>query len=210
MVVVRARGTVALISNAFLHLAACCASGRIVVGQHLLTGKESPPLNDPIERIFLTRSLHETEEVTVDIEEKIADLIAYADLICYPMGSFYSSQLVNFLTAGVGAAICANPCPKVFIPGTGQDPELFGKTLSNQIEELLACLRKEDPEHIAENDVLNLVLLDETADYAGTLDRQAFEKRGISVVSRQLVSSSSWPLSDSGLLVPLLVSLACK
>ncbi|MBO4793835.1 MAG: GAK system CofD-like protein [Deltaproteobacteria bacterium] len=207
---VRARGTVALISNEFLHLAACCASGRIVVGQHLLTGKETPPLNDPIERIFLTRSLHETEEISVNIEEKIADLIAYADLICYPMGSFYSSLLVNFLPAGVGAAICANPCPKVFIPSTGQDPELFGKTLSEQVEELLACLRKDDPEHIADSDVLNFVLLDETADYAGTLDEQAFEKRGISVVHRPLVSSSSRPLIDSGLLVPLLVSLACK
>ena len=82
--------------------------------------------------------------------------------------------------------------------------------VNRQIEELLACLRKDDPEHIADSDVLNFVLLDETADYAGTLDGKAFEKRGISVVHRPLVSASSRPLIDSGLLVPLLVSLACK
>jgi 2-phospho-L-lactate transferase/gluconeogenesis factor (CofD/UPF0052 family) len=46
------------------------------------------------------------------------DLIREAELICYPMGSFYSSLIANLLPKGVGKAVSRNPCPKVFIPNT--------------------------------------------------------------------------------------------
>ena len=53
---VEARGTVRPVLNRYLHLGAMLADGQVVVGQHLLTGKEVPPLEKKIAHLFLSMS----------------------------------------------------------------------------------------------------------------------------------------------------------
>ncbi|NLC71428.1 MAG: GAK system CofD-like protein [Desulfuromonadaceae bacterium] len=206
---VHVRGKVRPVTDYHLYLAAELENGDILIGQHRLTGKEVPPIRHPIRRIFLTPSLEDPIELEIPVAEKIVELIAEADLICYPMGSFYSSLLVNLLSSGMGAAIRANPCPKVFIPNTCKDPELFGKTLPDQVEELLICLKKDDPKGIADHEVLNLVLLDnEFAGYPGRLNREELKKRGIEVAACRLINPTRHPMIDEKLLAPILLSLS--
>ena len=206
---VRGRGVVRPVTDHSLHLGAELKNGEIVIGQHLLTGKEHPPLQHPIRRLFLTRSLGDATAVEIPVSEKIVELISEAELICYPMGSFFTSLLANFLPAGIGEAIRANPCPKVFIPNTLPDPELKGKTLPEQVETLLSYLKKDNPQGIADREVLNLVLLDEEwAGYTGLLDRQNLRGRGIEVIDCQLISRLRRPLIDEKFLVPILLSLS--
>jgi len=205
---VHVQGIVRPITECYLHLAAELENGEILIGQHRLTGKEAPPIHSPVRRIFLTSSLDERIEADIPLTADIAGLISRADLICYPMGSFYSSLLANLFLRGVGTAIRANPCPKVFIPNTWEDPELFGKTLGDQVEELLRCLRKDNPLGIADSEVLNLVLVDgKHTGYCGGLDSQSLQKRGIEVADCRLVTPFRHPLIDERLLVPMLLSL---
>ena len=49
-------------------------------------------------------------------------------MICYPIGSFYSSVIANLLPDGVARAVAENDCPKIFIPNTGVDKEMLGRT----------------------------------------------------------------------------------
>ncbi|NLV23729.1 MAG: GAK system CofD-like protein [Deltaproteobacteria bacterium] len=206
---VHVRGTVRPVTDYPLHLAAELENGDILIGQHRLTGKQVPPLSQSIRRIFLTPSLEDVVELEIPAAKKIVDLISEAELICYPMGSFYSSLLANLLPCGVGAAIRANPCPKVFIPSTFDDPELIGKTLADQVEELVACLKRDDPGGIADGEVLNLILIDERfAPYRGRLHRQQLKERGIEVVDCRLVPSKQRPVIDGKLLAPILLCLS--
>lgn len=205
---VHCRGIVRPVTEQCLHLAAELENGDIIVGQHRLTGKEFPPIEHPIRRIFLTRSLKDETPLKIPVTEKIVDLISEAELICYPMGSFYSSLLTNLLPAGTGEAIRANPCPKVFIPNTVHDSEIKGKSLSDLIEILLFYLKKDAPTGISDREVLNLVLLDETyKNYHGPLNREQLKQRGIEVIDRPLISARSHPLIEGKLLVPILLSL---
>jgi hypothetical protein len=87
-------------------------------------------------------------------------LIQEADLVCYPLGSFSSSLLANFLPSGVGRAIAGLDCPKVFVPGTAPDPELYGKTPSDQVAELLSYLRADRPAGTSDGDLHDFAVVD--------------------------------------------------
>jgi len=119
------RGVVRPITNTSLHLAGQLENGKWIVGQHLLTGKEVPPIASRIKRLGISQSRPIPDLVDVNIREKIRKLILEAELICYPMGSFYSSRIANLLPRGVGQAVAENDCPKVYIPNTGVDPEQY-------------------------------------------------------------------------------------
>ncbi len=159
---IQARGEVRLIANADAHLRARLANGRTVVGQHRLTAKEVPPLESPIEHIDLVDP--SGQAIAVSIRQKIVHLITSADLICYPIGSFYTSVVANLLPQGVAEAIAAAGCPKIYIPNPVPDPETAGLSLSDQIRTLLryAC-----PPGTSPTEVLNFVVLDPTATYSG-------------------------------------------
>jgi CofD-related protein of GAK system len=205
---VNVRGVVRPIANANLHLVAELENGEFVVGQHLLTGKEVPPITAPVKKIFLASSRQSPEPTTLDVRDKMKALIRSADLICYPMGSFYSSLLSNLLLKGVCEAIRRNPKPKVFIPNTGSDPELFGQSLTDQVETLLYYLKQDDPDHTKDSDVLNVILIDErNGSYPGQLDKNDLARRGITVINCRLVSMRSQPYIDEKMLVPMLLSL---
>jgi CofD-related protein of GAK system len=205
---VNVRGTVRPVLDRHLHLVAELESRDILVGQHLLTGKEVPPISSAVKRVFLSESRETPWPVDVAIPNKIKKLIRGADLICYPMGSFFSSIISNLLPGGVGDAIAANKCPKIFIPNTGTDPELYGTDLGRQVEILLHYL-KGDNGGLGDEDVLNFILIDErSGGYDGFLDQARLQQRGIHVIDCRLVSLRSRTRIDEKLLVPTLLSLA--
>lgn len=206
---VNVRGTVRPIVNANLHLVAELEDGQILIGQHLLTGKEVPPIDARVKTVFLSESRQAPVATKRSIREKMNALIRSADLICYPMGSFYSSLLSNVMLGGVSNAIRRNPCAKVFIPNTGTDPELFGHSLADQVEILLETLKRDDSAPIEDSDVLNTILVDErNGHYPGCLDRDDLARRGINMINCRLVSMRSQPYIDEKMLVPILLSLA--
>ncbi|MDQ7031423.1 MAG: GAK system CofD-like protein [Desulfonauticus sp.] len=205
---VEAKGVVRAIINKNLHLIAILENGEIVCGQHKLTGKEFPPISSKVKKVYLSKSLDNPEPVVVVVRDKIKKLIAEAELICYPIGSFYSSLIANLLPSGVAESIASNPCPKIFVPNTAKDPECFGLDLYNMVETLLFYLRKDSPD-VSVDKLLNFVLLDEDlALYPGAEDSIAKLKNiGIEVIKCKLVSPNSYPYIEAEWLVKSLLSI---
>jgi 2-phospho-L-lactate transferase/gluconeogenesis factor (CofD/UPF0052 family) len=138
----------------------------------------------------------------------MASLIGSAELICYPPGSFYSSLVANLLPCGVGRAVAANPCPKVYVPNPSHDPEAPGMSVAARVRALVDYVCADDPDHIAVSDVLQFVLVDEKrGEYPGGLEKEEIESMGIRVVHCPLISDESAPYFDPELLTPVLLSL---
>lgn len=204
---VQAKGTVRPIVNRYLHLVAELVDGSIVVGQHMITGKEVPPLLAKIKRIYLAEDENHPEEVYVHLRDKMEWLISDAELICYPMGSFYSSIVANLLPKGVGSAIAKNQVPKVYVPNTGYDPECIGMGLTEQVYKLVeyGC---RDGADIEPTDIINFVVIDnQSGSYQGTIDHENLKQLGIEVIDCRLVSERTAPYIDEELLLPVLLSL---
>jgi len=202
-------GLVRPILNRHLHLVAALENGEIRIGQHTLTGKETSPIPSPVRRIWLSDDRDNPTPVDVPIRGKMDQLIRKAELICYPMGSYYSSILANLLPRGVGRAVAANPCPKVFVPNTGnRDPESLGMSLTDQVARLIDYLKQDDPGGISTDQVLDFVLVDgKQGHYPGGVDEMALKKIGVRVIDLPLVSEDSRPDIDAQCLVPVLLSL---
>lgn len=203
------RGIVRPVINKDLHLVAETENGEVIVGQHLLTGKEASPISSKIKRLYISTEKENPSPASISIRNKMKQLISKAELICYPMGSFYSSLIANLLPKGVGTAISQNPCLKVYIPNTGNhDPEEYGLDLEEQIHLLIKYLRDDDPENILPKDVLNFVIIDKkNGNYIGKADEKALNKIGIKIIDTPLVSPESHPYIDEKLLIPVLISL---
>jgi CofD-related protein of GAK system len=200
------RGTVRPIANRFLHLAAELEDGTVIIGQHLLTGKEVASITSRIKKIYLTDDPKTPNPFELKLRNKVKSLIARAELICYPMGSFFSSILVNFLVNGVGDAVAASRVPKIYIPNTGHDPECLGYTVMDQVDALLAYGRR-DNKKIAVGDLINFVLVDrKNGAYPGGIEEKYFTRKGIQLIECSLISRSSSPYIDETLLLPVLLS----
>ena len=215
---VEARGTVRPVLNQDLHLAAELEDGRIVVGQHLLTGKEVPPLDSAVKRLFLSSSPDAPEPVQPTggpgVGEDVAGLIQGADLICYPMGSFYSSVVANLLPRGVGRAVASAQCPKVFVPNPTFDPEQTGLSLAGSVRVLFEYLdRGCGGECTAPGETLLDFLLIDSANgaYPGTpdipMDLDKIRGMGVEIIDVPLITPESRPFFDPGLLLEQLLSL---
>lgn len=205
---VRVLGVVRPVISKDLHLVAQLDNGETIVGQHLLTGKETDPIQSKIKCIYLSAKTRIPERIRPAIRKKIRNLIRGAELICYPMGSYYTSILANLLPAGVGKAVAENPCPKVYIPNTAYDPEQYGLSLTEQISRLVSYLSDDNPENIRPTDVLNYVMIDsKNAHYSGGVETEKIEKMGIEIIDCPLISQETSPLIDETLLVPNLLSL---
>ncbi|MBD3234737.1 MAG: GAK system CofD-like protein [candidate division Zixibacteria bacterium] len=206
---VEVRGTVRPVTNEGMNLVAELESGETVVGQHLITGKEHPPISSKITRVYLTDNRVNSKETSVSIRDKIRDLIESAQLICYPMGSFYSSIIANLLPSGVGEAIAQTTCPKVFVPNTYDDPETYGLPVDEQIETLLHYLMEDNAEKSNPRDYLNYIVVDkEEGAYQGEIKEKRMEELGIEVINYPLIDGNSSKRIDPNRISEILLTLA--
>ena len=205
---VQVRGEVRLLINSNLQLRAVLEGGGHLIGQHLLTGKETAPLSRAVTELSLVDPAKGNAPVRPLIRDKIREAIRNADLICYPVGSFYSSLVANLLPSGVGQAISQAPCPKVFIPNTFADPESVGLSLAGQVRTLLRHLRADAPDSIAISDVLSFVLLDPAITYPDTKNpERELASLGIQIIKTPLTVKNTGAI-DPHLLCQALISLA--
>lgn len=203
---VESRGIVKPIVNDFLHLVTELENGEKLIGQHLLTGKECPSIKSRVKDIYLSKSDEKLDICTTAITEDVKNLIEKADLIIFPMGSFYSSILANLLPNGVSKAIAANPNPKIFIPNTLPDPEQYGMSFEDSLKKLVKTLQKDT--NLPVNKFLNFILVDKrNAQYPYESDFSCAEKMGIKTIDTSLVSKESYPYIDSKYLIKVLLSL---
>jgi CofD-related protein of GAK system len=206
---VNVQGTVRAIANKDLHLAAHLENGECVIGQHLLTGKETSPIESPIREVFLNSSATEYQPATAQLRKKNRKLIQEAELICYPPGSFYSSLMANLLPAGVGTAVVANDCPKLLIPNLGTDPEQLGLGFDQMVKTLVNRLQSDVTEDKDPTQFLNFVLADSRhGKCPWDVTEKALNKLGIQLVDTPLISDASAPYYDDDLLVSALLSFA--
>jgi CofD-related protein of GAK system len=193
---VAVRGIVRPVVDSNLHLTAELQDGTVVVGQHRITS----PLSAPIRGLRLNEDVH--------IDDRTAQLIDEAELICFPIGSFWTSVMACLLPRGVGGAVARAGCPKVYVPNLGYDPEALGLAPHDQVRVLLEQLRRDAGEATPTELLLHFVLVDsERGEYAGGLDIDAIEALGVEVIDVPLVSDETAPLIESRRLVELLLSL---
>ena len=204
---VQARGEVRPVINKHLNLVAELEDGTIVPAQHLLTGKECAPIPVKVKDVWISGLDDPQDRQHPAIRTKMRELITEAELICYPMGSFYSSIIANLLPRGVGRAVASNPCPKAFIPNTGRDPECTGLSVAEQAERIAHYVALDDP-HTTPPEALTFVVVDKkNGDYRGGLDIPRMEALGCRIIDVPLVSKKSAPYIDETLLAPVLLSL---
>ena len=204
---VKVNGIVRSIVEDNYHLAAELEDGSQVIGQHQLTGKEAAPITSAIKKLRLSADLKSMRRVTSKLKRRNRKLITTAELICYPPGSFFSSLVANLLPYGVAEAIAENPCPKIYIPNRGQDPEQIGMTLNDQIDTLLARLQGQFEQPIEPTRFLNFVLYDSRemeVDYE--IDVARFAKMGIQVIDTPLIRTNRPKIYDNSKLVKALIS----
>lgn len=198
------QGTVRAITDDNLHLAAELASGEVVVGQHLLTGKEHPALTSPINDFFLNNGLKEKNPAAAVFPDRNRTLVRSADLVCFAPGSFYTSLIANLLPEGVGNAIASRTVPKVYVPSLGEDPEARDLNLADRVHTLLTYLRRDAGADCPTHRLLNFVIVDSSIADAETAEISA---RGITVLKLDLVTRQTAPFYDPVPLCEALVSL---
>jgi CofD-related protein of GAK system len=202
------RGLVRCIVDDDLHLCAELADGTRVVGQHLLTGKEAAAISSTIRELYLVDRLDTPRRASASIDEKVRRSIEAADLICYPMGSFYSSVVANLLPKGVGRAIVSARGPRVYVPNTGHDPEQYGMSLADSLEALVRYVRADAGQDVPLGRIVNLVLLDrDPSHYGMPVDLERLERLGVQVACLELVTESSSPHAHPLRLTEALLSL---
>jgi CofD-related protein of GAK system len=202
------RGLVRPIVDADLHLCAELADGQRVLGQHRLTGKEAPAITAAVRELYLVDALGSARRATSAISDKVRRSIEAADLLCYPMGSFYSSVVANLLPHGVGQAIVSASGPRVYIPNTGSDPEQLGMSLADSLEQLIRYVRADAGAEVPVERIVNVVLLDRDPRHYGLrVDLERLESMGVQVVSLELVTETSRPHAQPLRLTEALLSL---
>jgi CofD-related protein of GAK system len=203
---VEVRGQVRPVVADNLHLAATLQNGETLVGQHRITGDAVLKARSPIRELFLSASADRPERIQTEISPDAAALIDNAEIICYPMGSFYSSIMANLLPRGVGAAVAGNRCPKAFIPNTVPDPEQYGMSLSDIVGTMIRCLQAGHPGK--PTDYLDWIILDRGwGKYPFDLDLQKIKDWGIGILDVSLVTQESFPYVDPERLCSVLLSL---
>lgn len=215
------RGTVLTIVSDDLHLAARLADGSVVLGQHRITARDEVPLPSPVHKLFLTRHVP-TADSSVDAQAcKIQPCVCQAqltpaagtwlraaDMICYPMGSFYTSVLANLLPQGVGLAVVDAPCPKVYIPNSGHDPEQGGMSVAQAVACILETLRQ-DAGPVPAHALLQKVLVDSASGlYAGGIDAEGIAAQGVEVCDVPLVCAGDSMRHDPQLTAQALLAVS--
>ena len=201
-------GQVHVTVNDRLHLGARLEDGRIIHGQHLLTGKEAHKIDSPIDDFYLIEELGSEKKSHAVLQKKKKKLILQSDLICYSPGSFYTSLIANLLPKGVGQAIEECVCPKVYVPSLGKDPERLGLSIDHSIFKLLSYLKRDCADTVKERNLLTHVFIDsQNGEKLKPETIIKLEKFGVDVMDVRLISADSKPYYDPQLLVIALLSL---
>ncbi len=201
------RGQVRCVVDAHLDLGAELADGSTVNRQHLLTAKETPPIANRIQRIGLVDRENGDVETSVSIERAVGVAITEADLIVYPMGSFFTSLAANLLPIGVGRSITRAGCPRVYVPSSDRDPEMIGLSVGAAAERIVRLVKGGTSDRLDARDALDLVLIDsKRGQYPSGLELERIEAMGARVVDLELASSGSSPRLDARLLSAVLLS----
>lgn len=194
------RGTVLPITNDDLHLAAALQDGCVVLGQHRITAQGIDALASPVRQLFLTRHVPTLDDVvdsqackvtpcecTAQLSPAAGTWLRAADAICYPMGSFYTSVLANLLPEGVGRAVAAAGCPKLYVPNSGEDPEQRGMSVAQAVAILLRTLRQ-DAGDVPAQRLLQKVLVDvRHGVYVGGIDAEGIAAQGVELCDQPMV-----------------------
>jgi CofD-related protein of GAK system len=205
---VEVRGAVRPVVTDDLHLAARLTDGSRIVGQHLLAGKEAVAIASPVVDLSLVGDLQSSAPARAEIDAKTSAVITNSDLIVFPMGSFYSSVVANLLPAGVGRAIVAAGCPKIYVPNTGTDPEQLGMSIGESVDRILEFVRRDAGRDAAARAILDCVLVDSSSGaYSTPLDLDRIRSRGIDVVDIAMVGSDERRRIAPDVLAELLASL---
>ena len=201
---IEARGLVRPVAAVDLQLLADFEDGSSILGQHRFTGKESQAPASKLVKLRLANNQGEPVP-QVKLKDKVGQFIEQADLICYPMGSFFSSLTANFLVSGVGDKIAANPCPKVYVPNLGLDPEQKGYEVIQLVDRLLEMLKASSRYPGWDTDYLNFLLIDRQKGHQiGKAEMEQLEARGIQVVDVELVGETPQKIEEEKLLAVLL------
>ena len=204
---VSVRGTVRPTALDNVHLVALHEGGERTVGQHRI-GKPETLGRGTIADVELAADLEVGEPVSIAADEISLGLIDRADLICFPMGSFFGSVLANLLPLGVGRRMRACDCPKIYIPNTGCDPEMKGYSLSTAVEKLLELVRRDAGADTPTREILDFVLIDaERGAYEIELDVARLAQLGVPVIDTRLVGEDPTRIEPQRL-VEVLLSLA--
>jgi len=204
---VESRGMVKPVLAQDLHLAAELSNGLVIAGQHRITnGEQIHKAGVSIRKIFITSSREAPVEVHPAADPDVTALIGSAEVICYPVGSFYTSVMANLLPTGVGGAIAGNVCPKVFVPNTLFDGEQFGMSLGEAVETIIGYLAADAPGKIPA-DFLNLLIIDSQIRYPFDLEMERVRALGIDILDVRLTTPESYPYIDPRCLCDVLLSL---
>lgn len=179
---VNLRGTVRPTVTDDAHLVAIHENGERTVGQHRIGKEESLP-RGRIEGLELTTALIDGVPIEVDADEFSLRLIGMADVIVFPMGSFFGSVLANLVPRGVGRAVFESSSPRVYVPNSGLDLEMRGYTVSQCVSKIAEFVSKDVGEELKPSQVLDFVLIDSKGlEYATPLDLEELHELGVQVV----------------------------
>ncbi len=180
----------------FAHLKAKLRDGSVLIGQHRLTGKECKPIESPVMALSTVQDLTGGSAIELLVEDKVVAAIERADLIVFPMGSFYSSVACNLLPTNTSTTIGNANCMKVYVPNTGVDPEQYGMSVADSCERLILW-----------GAGLDAVVISPSHDYYGQgVDRQRITSLGIELLEADLVSPDH--KTDPVVLAKVLMKLA--
>lgn len=211
------RGHILPVCEKSLHLAVELDSGKVITGQHRFTGKSEfagdckclpgPLDGERVKNLFFYSS-EGGNKTDADCAKEVRSAVSAAHLVCYPIGSFFSSLLATVSTTGAGQAICGSPAKKVYVPNPGPDPESTDLTMLEQLQFLRACVLKDSS--AASKAALNYLLVDSNnGEYAGGIPYQWCHDNGISVIDCQHVQNGGcFPVVNPARLSLILYFLA--
>lgn len=204
---IKARGLVRPIVDDDVTLHARTQSDETIAGQHAITSRDD--FGDPLVDVWLGKSSDDATPVRCEVEPYITEQIRRADLICFPMGSFFTSVLANLLPAGVGRAICEAPCPKIYVPNTGVDLEQRGVSVADAVDHLVRAVRRDAGNDVPIERIVDFVLLDsDGARYQHPSTVAELEGRGVTVLDRPVARDGDPDTLDPAAVTQVLLSLA--
>ena len=207
-------GTVLPVSEDPVHLAVRLENGALLVGQHNFTGKNGLEPSAPIRNMFFCRELDDPSPAQVRPGRGVLESIAASSLICYPVGSFYSSVLANLRVEGVGEALRKSPAKKVYMPNPGRDPESLALSLEEHLELICRAVRGESlaaKSLVDASGIIDFLLVDsQNAAYAGGIPTGWCSRHGVKIMDCAYVEPDAQgrALISSGKCAALLPRLA--